>query len=709
MKRCFLNLLLASGIVVSICSIAWLNTATAQTQESELFYTYYDQKIPLQVRADAIAVQFKPQETTRGNSSTPPYLQLQQDLQSTRATRAATAQYIVSPLSNSYALVKLLFQTRGSSTSALQKQIEQQSYVETTVPVVKRSDRNELIVLPNEIIVSFDALSDSQIQNILKTNKLEIIRALRFSSNRYLVKPTSATGTEVLDVANQLNKVKGVKSATPNFIQSPSEQKPQAIKKFSVPKIPGITDQLTKSQDTRSKTASFQSNLLPLQWYLYNTPLSVCFKNPLPEVEALAKCLQNPSKSKSAPSRTDLRAKEAWQQSNAGQGVLVAVVDSLIQWDHPDLAKSVYTAAKANKLPGEVSGWDFVDNDPDTRISQDELAIYRPLFQDTFVLSEAKLLQKYPEIVQVVKQANPSYSKAEIASVVRDYIQSQITALFHGTMVSGVIAAQPQNGQGLVGVAPNAKILPVTVAKQSFEPAAIVEGIGYAAARGADVINMSFGGSIYAPVEDVADVILEVQNKNPKIVFVAAAGNENLNEVSFPATMRGVISVGATDLTGNRAPYSNFGTSVDFVAPGGDLSNPQIGPIGGILTTGGTWVDGFWQGISVPNYFWGGVLDPQGRYIWTNGTSFASPAVAGVVALMKGEDPKRQLTRDRLVAILKKTASDKELNVSKEDLEFYGSITKKTRLPDSITPKKYFFSSGLVNAAAAVNEVKQTR
>lgn len=708
MKRCFLNLLLASGIVASICSIAWLNTATAQTKESELFYTYYDQKIPLQVRADAIAVQFKPQETTRGNSSTPAYLQLQQDLQSTRATRSATAQYIVSPLSNSYALVKLLFQTRGSSTSALQKQIEQQSYVETTVPVVKRSDRNELIVLPNEIIVSFDALSDSQIQDILKANKLKLIRALRFSSNRYLVKPTSATGTEILDVANQLNKVKGVKSATPNFIQSPSEQKPEAIKKFSVPKIPGITDQLTKSQDTRSGTTSFQSNLLPLQWYLNSTPLSICFKNPTPEAEALAKCLQNPAKAKSVPSRTDLRAKEAWQQSNAGQGVLVAVVDSLIQWDHPDLAKSVYTA-KANKLPGEVSGWDFVDNDPDTRISQDELAIYRPLFQDTFVLSEAKLIQKYPELAQAIKQSNPSYSNPEIASVLRNYIQSQITALFHGTMVSGVIAARPQNGQGLVGVAPNAKILPVTVAKQSFEPAAVVEGIGYAAARGADVINMSFGGSIYAPVEDVADVILEVQNKNPKIVFVAAAGNENLNEVSFPATMRGVISVGATDLTGNRAPYSNFGTSVDFVAPGGDLSNPAIGSIGGILTTGGTWVDGFWQGISLPDYFWGGALDPQGRYIWTNGTSFASPAVAGVVALIKGEDPKRQLTRDRLIAILKKTASDKELNVSKEDLMFYGSIAKKTRLSDSITPKKYFFSNGLVNAAAAVKEVKRSR
>ena len=74
---------------------------------------------------------------------------------------------------------------------------------------------------------------------------------------------------------------------------------------------------------------------------------------------------------------------------------------------------------------------------------------------------------------------------------------------------------------------------------------------------------------------------------------------------------------------------------------------------------------------------------------------------------MKGEDPKRQLNRDRLIAILKTTASEKELNVSKEELKFYNSIAKKTRLSNSITPKKYFFSSGLVDVAA-VKEVKRS-
>lgn len=550
-----------------------------------------------------------------------------------------------------------------------------------------------------------------QRQAILESNKLKVIRPLRFSQNRYLVQPNSASGTAVLGIANQLNKVTGVKSATPNFIQSPSDEISKATtnRALVLLKIPGITDRLTKSRVRVRKTLE-QTTLLPLQWHLDSTPLKVCLKDPTLQSNALAKCLQNPHEfSKSLPPRTDLRAEEAWQQSNGGRGVLVAVIDSLIQWDHPDLAGSVYSVGNVkDKLPGEVHGWDFADDDPDTRISKAELARIRPIFQDTFVLSDAQLLKKYAEIAERVKQAYSDYSDEQIAGALRNSMQMHTADLFHGTWVSGVIAARPQDGQGLVGVAPNAKILPVCVAKESFDPAAIVEAIGYAAARGADVINMSFGGPVSAPVEDVADMIQEVQNKNPNLVFVAAAGNENVAEVGFPASMRGMISVGATNLTGNRAPYSNFGTGVDVVAPGGDVSGEKLGTLGGILTTGGTWVDGFWQGIPVPTSNWGGALDRQGKYMWVDGTSFASPAVAGVVALMKGEDPKRRHSRDRLIAILKKTASDNGLAVSEEELKLYRLLMKETRLSSS-TPKQYFFGSGLVNAEAAVREVKRSR
>lgn len=93
------------------------------------------------------------------------------------------------------------------------------------------------------------------------------------------------------------------------------------------------------------------------------------------------------------PPRTDLRATDAWQKTSGGRGVLVAVLDSLIQWNHPDLAGSVYSVSNMkDKLPGEVHGWDFADDDPDTRISTAELARLSPIFQDTFQLSSAQLL-----------------------------------------------------------------------------------------------------------------------------------------------------------------------------------------------------------------------------------------------------------------------------------------------------------------------------
>lgn len=355
--------------------------------------------------------------------------------------------------------------------------------------------------------------------------------------------------------------------------------------------------------------------MLPLQWHLNSTPLTVCLNQPAPQPESLDVCLKNPLlQSNSLPPRTDIRATDAWQQTSGSRGVLVAVLDSLIQWDHPDLAKSVHSVGKVkDKLPGEVHGWDFADDDPDTCISQAELARQRPFFQDTFQLSDAKLLQKYPELTAAVKQNSPNYSPKQIANVARDSIRMSTAALFHGTWVSGVIAARSQAGQGLVGVAPNAKILPVSVGKEGPSAAVVVEGIGYAAARGANVINMSFGFTTFPSIEDIADQILVVQQNNSNLVFVAAAGNSNSPEVGFPATMQGVISVGATNLTGNRAPYSDFGTDVDVVAPGGDVRE-QLGSLGGILTTGGTWMAGFWQGMAVPKSNWGTSLDSRGKY-----------------------------------------------------------------------------------------------
>ncbi len=281
----------------------------------------------------------------------------------------------------------------------------------------------------------------------------------------------------------------------------------------------------------------------------------------------------------------------------------------------------------------------------------------------------------------------------------------EVGAEFHGTWVSGIIAANSQSEQGMLGVAPNAKILPVRVfgLGGGVSSALVIEAIGYAANRGADVINLSLGGG--APTDVEQQAITQILQEKPNLVIVASSGNEYNNEVSYPAAYSGVLSVGASNLLGQRAPYSNFGKRLDVIAPGGDWNTPGV--VGGIATTGGIWMDTFWQGLANPTERWGPVIDLRGKYWWVQGTSFSSPAVAGVVALMKGEDTNKKLTREQIINILKSTATYEPLKISEKEEEFYRSLVDKKTIPPSVTDKQYFFGSGLVNADAAIGAVQK--
>jgi serine protease len=691
---------------------------SAQTSGNDaLYYTVLDRKIPLTVREDAIAVSFKPPLPTRGTPTTrgpltpptlPLYLQLQEDLQTesepsdlTRGgspSRGARAEFAVqvSPLNKDYALVNLV-----SGTAAdVQPRIEAQSYVETTLPVLQRADAGGSIegsiVLPNEIILSFEpGLSDEERQAILTANNLEMIRPLRFTENRYLVRSRSSTGLEVLRTIDQLNAIAKIRSATPNFIQTLSDR--------------------TLSSASFDPLALSPSNtrLLSMQWHLNSIPLSTCLQqrtlNSASLREDLGQCLQSANPQPNAQ-RTDTRATEAWQQSQQGEGVVVAIIDSWIQWDHPDLAQNLYSTPNLEgKLPGEIHGWDFLEDDADTRISPTELELIGGKFEDAFLLSDTELRQQYPETFNRVQTRRVEASPVEVTREVRSALANEVAGDFHGTMVAGVVAARPQGEIGVTGVAPRAKILPARVMglNDSFSLSGYLEAIAYAAARGADIINISLGSLL--PAQGEVELMTEVLQNYPQLLVVASAGNENRGELSFPAAIPGVVAVGATNILGHRASYSNFGStpthgqSLTLVAPGGDNSAPQ--PLGWILTTGGTGSDLFWQGI--PNSRlqpdWGPNWDERGQYRWTTGTSFAAPAVAGVAALMKGEDGARRLTRDQLVEILKETASYQGLQLSSEELKRY-QTTASSRMPSA---NQYFFGSGLANAEAAVQAVKR--
>ncbi|MBW4653757.1 MAG: S8 family serine peptidase [Kaiparowitsia implicata GSE-PSE-MK54-09C] len=663
-KRLIITLLLGLYFCGGLALAVWRPTiAIAQVDTADLFYRFNGEHIPLVVKENAIAVAFQDQPPSRSVSPTPLYQQLQNDLNA--ASSRGSGGVTVQPVGTSYAIATLPAGSR-SGLRDLRPRL-QQPYVETTLAVVSRADQNEQILLPNEIIVSFAAnTSASEQQQILAAQGLELIRPLRFTENRVLARlRTLDRETAVLTAAEALNQADGVRSATPNFIpvRSPLDR---------------LDSELTVSE--RSIAQSTPGNASALAWHLDSAAMA------------------------SGRNNTGVKAPGAWALGSRGGGVTVAVIDALIQWDHPALVNSIYQLPPGvSGLPGESRGWDFVGNDSETRVEAAELSVLRPLFQSTFTLSDGEFLRQHSAMAADIQRNEPGLSEREIAAAIRRVIRARVAGEFHGTTVSGVVGAAGTDHSRLIGVAPEATLLPVRVCAlfRGCPSVNIVEGIGYAAVRGADIINLSLGGIM--PSTETADVITEVLAAHPNLIIVAASGNSDIDRVGFPAGLRDVISVGASTRQGTRASYSNYGPGLTLMAPGGDM---RAGLEGGILSTSGTGSDLFWQGITTPAQPWPPAQDPRGNYVWTQGTSFASPAVAGVVALMLSADPERRLNRDRIIALLEAASSHAALTLTPQERELYRVLRDRSATPPTENELHYFLGSGLVDAEQAVRLVQ---
>ncbi len=215
---------------------------------------------------------------------------------------------------------------------------------------------------------------------------------------------------------------------------------------------------------------------------------------------------------------------------------------------------------------------------------------------------------------------------------------------WHGTHVSGTIAAITNNGNGVAGVAYNAKVLPVRVlGRCGGYTSDIADGIIWAAggtvsgvpanANPAKVISMSLGGS--GACDTTTQSAINTARSLGATVVVAA-GNESQNvSNSNPANCNGVIAVAAVNRSGGRAFYSNFGTLVSVAGPGGDTSSSASN---GILSTLNT-------GTTTPG---------ADGYAFYQGTSMATPHVSGVAALLYAVKP--TITPDQVASTLKSTA-----------------------------------------------------
>jgi serine protease len=680
LSSCSLILALAVMTAVPIAMIIATNDVRAQA--NDLYYNVGGRKIPLVVQTDAIAVSMS---QVRGAKETNPMSLLQQDFGAgetrgeIRSGSPSTIVAKVQPLNQKYAILTAIKDPFGGTK--LKQQAETKPYIDATLPVLKIPGTASRLVLPNETIVKFKpGISAADRDAILTRNQFDPKSAteLQFARGFYLVKST-AKGLAVLAASNQLGKIPGVQSSMPNFIQvqSTPDLSRFGINKIGIPKI--------KSTVTNPGVLTGLVNLRPLQWHIDSRPMLGAMN------------LTN---------RTDVRAPEVWNRGKKGDGVLVAVIDSLIQWDHPALANRIATVNCNNRKftipcqPGEVHGWDFSDdleNDNDTRVSAAELKILRPEIEDS-LKSDGYIQVVYANAVAKYKTDNPGVAKAVILAQVRSDIRDDVAGNFHGTMSTGMIAGN--GSSGFQGIAPNVKILPVRVSGlgDSYSIMAILNGLTYAADRGADVINMSFGGPPFEPVEAL---IAELQTKYPKLVFVAAAGNETTPASIYPAAYPNVISVGAIDIKGNRASYSNWGKRLDVVAPGGD-TNVE----GGVLTLSGVGADGFWQRDKQASGDFTPFQDRRGYYIFTQGTSFASPAVAGVIALMKSADPQRKLTAEQYRQILLDNSSHKHLSLTSQESKDFATARTAGNAPN-VSPAKFYFGNGLVNAEKAVARVER--
>jgi serine protease len=200
----------------------------------------------------------------------------------------------------------------------------------------------------------------------------------------------------------------------------------------------------------------------------------------------------------------------------------------------------------------------------------------------------------------------------------------------HGTFVAGEIAEAANNGVGLPGLAYGARLMPVRVLDSAGEGEAstIAEGVRYAVKHGAQVINLSLEFSPGVTASDIPELIEALSYAHRHgVVVVAAAGNEGRTAIAYPAHAPNVIAVGATTEHGCLADYSNDGSGLTLVAPGGgsDAEEPGDPNCHPEAPSGRDIYQETFTGSS-PRIF--GL--PSGY----EGTSMASPEVAAAAALI---------------------------------------------------------------------------
>jgi len=254
-----------------------------------------------------------------------------------------------------------------------------------------------------------------------------------------------------------------------------------------------------------------------------------------------------------------IQAFEAWNITEGSDSVLIGLIDTGIDYLHPDLKNKIYIN------PGET-GTDSQGRNKDSNGIDDD----GNGFIDDYMGWDFTDRRGFP-----------------FDSSGGDYLgwdNNPMDDNGHGTYIAGILAAETNNDIGIAGVAPKIKILNL----RAFDPSGygeeddVAAAILYAVKMGVKVINMSFGDTQFSYV--LRDVIRYAYNKG--VVLVASSGNDGSDEPHYPSGYSEVICVGNSTIDDNVAPSSNYGSTLDLVAPGTDILTTARG--GGYATVSGT-------------------------------------------------------------------------------------------------------------------------
>lgn len=364
-------------------------------------------------------------------------------------------------------------------------------------------------------------------------------------------------------------------------------------------------------------------------------------------IEVPTEISKNPDKDKQwhhGPNH--LECDKHWQHLHdegitAGEGSVVAVIDTGVDYTHPDLAANMWVNS------AELNGVAGVDDDGNG----------------------------YVDDIHGVSTVGSKW----------DHTGDPMDDHGHGTHVAGIIGMSPNNGEGGVGIAYGAKIMAIKAGQGTgiFSDTDVAEAIRYAVAMGADVINMSFGGTgkSFLVEEALADAFATC-------VLVAAAGNDGVPtddapwEPSwdvFPAGYSYVIGVMATDQNGNLASFSNW----DYINNGGSAEYELTAP-----------------GVDIYSTL------PGGQYAYWDGTSMASPVVAAAAALIRSKYPDKSVYSSRFVMgqLASATNSITSFEDPMKDAHTYAALDiedslSKLPVPNITVKSIYLFDSPSIDPA----------